>query len=335
VCTTEIAMADKVWISWERQRRTVELSAFFEADLHLIICDGNFLVRYLKSSFATILVLLKKRPKIFFVQNPSIVLAALAVVLKSLFGYLLIVDRHTNFKFDKRKSNKAKWKIFWCLSNFTLRYADYTIVTNRPLQKIINHIGGNGLVLQDSFPDMTTDAAYELVCESDKNAVFVCTYADDEPVDEVIEAFSRLGEGYSLYITGNWRKKWNSLDDLPSNIIATGFLSEDEYKALMKAVDAVIVFTTNDYTLTCGAYESLSLRKPALLSKKKALISYFGNSCKYCDEKSVDSIIEGVASVFSDEWLESSARNDRIAFLDEAWKKRAESLKRFVFSSVS
>jgi hypothetical protein len=328
-------MADKIWISWERQRRTVELSAFFEADLHLIIYDGHFLVRYLKSSFTTLLVLLKERPKILFVQNPSIVLALVAVLLKYLFGYLLVVDRHTNFKFDKRKSNKLKWKLFWCLSNFTLRHADYTIVTNQPLQKIINHIGAHGLVLQDSFPDMATDTDYPLVSENNKNAVFVCTYADDEPVDEVIEAFTRLGDGYSLYMTGNWKKKWNNLDDLPANIIATGFLSEDEYKALMKSVDLVIVFTTNDYTLTCGAYEALSLKKPALLSKKKALINYFGDSCKYCDEQSVDSIMEGVGSAFSDDWVNSVARNDRIALLDRAWNERAESLKRFLASAAS
>lgn len=326
---------DKVWISWERQRRSIELSEFFDSELHIIIYEGHFLIRYLKSSIATILILLRKRPKILFVQNPSIMLAVLAVLLKKIFGYLLVVDRHTNFKFDKRKLNKIKWKIFWCLSNFTLRFADYTIVTNKPLQRIINHIGANGLVLQDSFPNMHTDKVYQSIREQKKNAMFVCTYAEDEPVDEVIKAFMELGDEYTLYMTGNWKKKWNSIDDLPSNIIPTGFLSEDDYKALMNSVDAVIVFTTNEYTLTCGAYESLSIRKPALLSKKNTLVNYFGESCRYCNEKSVDSIIAGVESVFSSDWAKSTLRNDKITLLDQEWKIRAEDLKQLLLSSKS
>jgi glycosyltransferase involved in cell wall biosynthesis len=320
----------RIWISWERQRRTIELAKYFNCDLYLIIFDGNTITRYLRCLFVTFYSLLRERPTTLFVQNPSLLLSVFAILLKPFFGYLLIVDRHTNFKFDKRKSPHFKWRVFWCLSNFTLKYADYTIVTNKPLQRIINFIGAKGLVLQDKFPQMEAASNYPLQksCASRK-ALFVCTYAYDEPVDEVIQAFSDLGTDYDLYLSGNWNKKWSVEErlNLPPNVIPTGFISEDEYKSLMQQVDAIIVFTTNDYTLTCGAYEAVTLRKPALLSNKKVLQEYFGKTCVYCDESSIESIKQGIHAVLRRDPERIEAREKEIEQLDRQWIERAKEIK--------
>ena len=55
----------------------------------------------------------------------------------------------------------------------------------------------------------------------------------------------------------------------------TGFLSENEYQSLIKSVDIVIVFTTLEFVLNCGAYEGVSLGKPLILSNTKTIIDYF------------------------------------------------------------
>lgn len=105
------------------------------------------------------------------------------------------------------------------MSNITLKKSDYIVVINKPLQRIVNKIGGNGLVLQDKFPDMVSRQVYALDHSYKHTALFVCTYAYDEPVDEVISAFSMLGDDYLLYILGNWGKSGQILEqaNLPDN----------------------------------------------------------------------------------------------------------------------
>lgn len=327
---------DKVWITWERQRRSVELSEYFGCHLFIVNHDDRGTIsRYYKCLAETLHIIFKVRPKYLFVQNPSLILALECVFLRPFFKYTLIVDRHTNFKFDKRKLKSLKWKMFWLISNITLRYADYTIVTNKQLQRIVNRIGGNGLVLQDKFPDMSSRQVRTLDPDYKHTALFVCTYAYDEPVDEVISAFSMLSDDYLLYISGNWKKKWGELElaNLPGNVCLTGFIDEEAYKSLMAAVDAVIVFTTNDYTLTCGAYEALSMDKPALLSSKKVLKEYFKESCLYCNEESEESIAAVLPVLFSDDYVLSSDRLDQIQRLRKDWEHLAEELKGIIYDS--
>lgn len=324
-------MDNNIWIAWERQRRSVELSREFGCKLFILDIDKGLLPRYFLCIISTLKILLKTRPKVVFVQNPSLLLALQVVLLKPFFKYLLIVDRHTNFKFDKRHSANLKWMLFWCVSNFTIRHADFTIVTNEPLKRIIRTLGGKGLVLQDKLPNMEAFKDYPLIPTSNKTALFVCTFAYDEPVDEIIKAFSLCTDKYSLYISGNWRKKWaneSGLARLPKNIFLTGFLAEDDYKSLMSKVDAVIVFTTNDYTLTCGSYEALSLAKPALLSNKKVLVDYFGESSIYCNELSVSSISNSLDKLFSDVWLKDKGRIEKIISIGKEWDLRVQNIKK-------
>ena len=69
------------------------------------------------------------------------------------------------------------------------------------------------------------------------------------------------------------------------------------------------------------------------MDEKKTLIDYFGESCRYCNERSVDSIIAGVKSVFSREWIDSGIRSDKINLLEQEWKIRADNLKQLLASS--
>lgn len=327
---------DKIWITWERQRRSIELASEFGCKLFILESDRGIIIRYIICLTSTLVVLLKNRPKIVFVQNPSLFLALQAVLLKPFFRYVLVVDRHTNFKFDKRRSKNVKWMLFWRISNFTLRFADYTIVTNEPLNRIVKVLGGRGIVLQDKLPAMLTTKDYPMGSGGLKSALFVCTFAYDEPVDEIIQAFSDFSDKYTLYISGNWKRKWAAeyeLEALPVNVVLTGFLTEGDYKALMAKVDAVIVFTTNDYTLTCGAYEALSLKKPTLLSDKKVLVDYFGESCLYCREQSVVSISKVLDKLFSDEWLKENERKDKIVTLEKEWMERVTTIKQLLYTN--
>lgn len=71
-------MNKRIWISWEKQRRSIELSKRLGCKLYIIEKSGLF--RYPYSIFKTILILIKERPDLFFVQNPSMFLATLACI---------------------------------------------------------------------------------------------------------------------------------------------------------------------------------------------------------------------------------------------------------------
>src|ERR1051325_11240274 len=83
-----------LWISWQNHRRTSEICAALNIELHPLIPPVQGLRKYPGLIRRTWRLLQARRPKAVIVQNPSIVLTALAVLLRPLFNYALVVDAH-------------------------------------------------------------------------------------------------------------------------------------------------------------------------------------------------------------------------------------------------
>lgn len=309
------------------------LSDHFRCELHEVVTKKKGIARYIFSLVDTYKILRDKKPRILFVQNPSMFLALGALLVRPFFGYTLIVDRHTNFKFKYRNVVSLKWIIFFCLSRFTLKHSDITIVTNKGLARIVKSIGGNPFVLQDKLPHIAVpENATTIIDQSYKNYLFVCSFGSDEPIDEVITAFSSVNDESFLYITGNWTKRYSKeqVDLAPSNVIFTGFVSDDDFAKLMGSVDGVIVLTENEFTLNCGAYEALSLNKPLMLSNTLALRSYFKDLAVYSNLNSKEDIILGFEKLKKLELVPSNVRNSAVNELNVRWMRRAEQLNRII-----
>lgn len=271
--------ADKtIWITWERQRRSVTLAECLGARLYVLLDRSDRIplraVRYLYLLLRTVLVLLRERPAVCCCQNPSMVLAVWLGLLKPLFRYRLIVDRHSNFNLQGHTG--LKWRAFDALSNLSLRLADLTIVTNEFLASQVRLAGGEAFVLQDKVPPMTEGTVDRL--EGTRNIVFVCSFDEDETVNEALEAASGLDPSWRMYVTGNYRRHLVRLPRLgnpPPTVRLTGFLSEAAYQTLLRTADAVLALTTHDHTLMCVAYEAVALGKPIVASNTEAMRSYF------------------------------------------------------------
>jgi len=274
-----------IWITWERQRRSIELANAVGAKLFVLAESSSVissrLLRYVWLSFKTFRVLLRESPSVVFAQNPSIFLAALLSTVKDVFGFKLIVDRHSNFKFDKTKG--LKWKTFHLFSRYTIRRADLTIVTNEYLAGVVESAGGRPFVLQDKLPDL--HLAQERRLEA-ATLVLVSGFGADEPILEVLEAARSLPDGWQLLITGNSKRfletRLNGCK-VPDNVSFCGFLSEEDYQSTLRSADLLMVLTKNDHTLTCGAYEAVALGKPSVLSNTEAIRGYFTKGAEYCD----------------------------------------------------
>jgi glycosyltransferase involved in cell wall biosynthesis len=264
-------MANAIFIAWEPHRRTSELCRVMGLRLFVIDVAASRVWRYTYSIAATTGVLLRERPRLLFVQNPSMVLTAYVCLLKWL-GFKIVVDRHSNFN-DFRNMESG---FFNAVSDFTLRHADLTIVTNDYLKELVDRRKGRGFVLPDRLPEIQPPADAGPPLGGRGNVVFVSTYASDEPLSEVIDAARLLPPDVHVHVTGNDKR----LDprvraSAPPNVVFTGFLPEDAYIALLARADCILELTKNDHTLLCGAYEAVSLGRPLVLSRKEALTRYF------------------------------------------------------------
>jgi glycosyltransferase involved in cell wall biosynthesis len=267
-----------IWITWEKQRRSVELAKALGAKLFILLQHSDDIrprpLRYLVLGLRTIALLLRQKPHIVFAQNPSIVLALQLCLLKPLLRYRLVVDRHSNFKLDRQTG--LKWRVCQAVSRYTVRSADLTIVTNAFLASVVSEMSGSGFVLPDKLPDLPL--ARYLTLAGEKNFVLICSFDDDEPVLDVVRAFAGLPSEWHLYITGDvnrFPQRSELLTKIPENVGLTAYLEEADYQGLLFSADFVVVLTDQEHTLNCGAYEALAVGTPAIVADTAAIKAVF------------------------------------------------------------
>lgn len=273
-----------LWITWEKQRRNRSLSSALSATLIEINVDSSRVIRYLASSYQTIVALRKYRPNVFFVQNPSIVLASLALIYHKLSGTPLVIDAHNAGLFpSSNKHNPLN-----LIAKIIIRHTPITIVTNNTLCEYVESLGGNPALLPDPLPQLLESNTCKKIEDSSFNVLFICSWAEDEPYMNVINAARKLPDDVCIYITGNYKKKSTLLTELPENIVLTGFISEKEFDSMLHQCDLILDLTTRQDCLVCGAYEAVSAKQPLLLSDTLVLREYFSECAMYTDNGTED-----------------------------------------------
>jgi hypothetical protein len=276
----------------------------------------------------TIRIISKKKPDIVFVQNPSMILAAITCLLKGFFNIKVIVDRHTTFRLNKPESDSFRVKIFLFLHKYTIKHADLTIVTNNFLAEKVESLGGKSFVLPDKVP--TFNKLEKVQLKGKHNFFFISSFSNDEPIEEVFAAMKELPDDVILYISGNYNKLPKTVIDIkPSNVILTGFLSEQDFINMLSSVDGILVLTTSDYVMLCGCYEAVSVEKPLITSDKDVLKNYF-KSALFVDNTamsiaaSFNEIIKNPQK-YSKEMSES--KKEIVSYWDQAYKNLETTLK--------
>jgi hypothetical protein len=291
-------MNDAVWITWENHRRSYEIAK--ELGVKIVILASNLPqgLRQLFLSSKTLYIITKIRPKMLFVQNPSRILAFWAVLISKLLNIRVVVDRHTNFRIGKKIGLNPAILIITFLSNISLKYADLTIVSNMHLKPFVVKKGGRCFVLPDKIPSLHSNFNDCVTMKGRKNLVYICSFDNDEPYDEVIKASTYLPDDVCIYITGNYKKKItpHQMNLNKSCCIFTGFVDENIYVKILQSCDAVIALTNSENCLLCGGYEAISLEKPLITTGKQAIKEYFKESVVYTknDAKDIACSIEKI-----------------------------------------
>jgi len=306
-----------IWITWESQRRTIELARLLpNAKLFILQINAPRFVRYPYLILKTLGLLVRFRPKLLFVQNPSVVLTLSAVLLRRVFRFHLVVDAHN----EGVKPFHSHYNWLLPIYSWIQKKTDLTIVTNDQLAKEVASNGGTPFVMEDPIPQMWATNAISL--QGKHNIVFVCTFQKDEPYKEVIASARFLDRSTCIYITGNYGKSPSCvIKDAPANIVFTGFLPEQEYVNLLHSSDAVMDLTLMQDCLVCGAYEAVALGRPLILSDTPVLKNYFYKGAVYTANSSqaiANSIRHTIAGHAK---LEVEVR-DLKRDLEAAWQKK-------------
>lgn len=316
-------MSTRLWITWEEQRRNKELSKALVAEfveLKEIDQIQGHLKKYGTGVFKTIRILLDKRPTLVFCQNPSIVLALLLLLLRTIFRFRLVVDAHNAGIFP----TEGKSSFLMQVSRFIQKRADLVLVTNEGLKNYVEHNNGKAFVLPDRIPNIPRQQAVQLAGRI--NFLFICSYADDEPYEMVFQAAQKLPADLAIYVTGNYRKKDLQPADLPQQVHLTGFVSMEEFECLLHSIDATIDLTDREDCLVCGAYESVAVEKPMILSDTKALRQYFDQGAIY-SAHTPETIYKAIIQMAREKDILGQQVKELKKRRVDNWQKRLESLE--------
>lgn len=329
-------MRNSVWLTWDDHRRSKELSDYFDAEYAVFQTRSKGTLRYMVLMMRTCIFLFRKKPKLIFCQNPSVVLSFIVCVWKKMFPSCLVVDRHSNFKFETESSLKIKWKAFHWLSDYTIRHADLTIVTNSELMSIVESKGGHGIVLPDRIPNLNAGGEI-LKLKGKYRFLFICTFSVDEPVDDVLSVFSELDPSlYTVYVTGSYGN-YGMYDFFSSceNIVFLGFVSDEDYVSYLNSIDCTIVLTSMPMTINCGSYESVSLMKPQIVADSRVIKDYFSEGCVYVNPHERESIKNGVIKAAAN--LDALKKEVKIftPYLEQRWASIATAVKEEISNTVA
>ena len=289
-----------IWVTWEYQTRNQSLSGLLGIPLYEIVSEKQGLRRYVESLFQTLRLIRSEKPDVVFCQNPSIVLSFFCVLLRKLFSYTVIVDEHNAGLFPL----DGKSRLLNVIARYIVRKADAVIVTNTSLAQQCTQWGGSPIILEDPLPDFAGQYAIESpVFGNEKRRpfklLFICTWASDEPFMNVLRAAEAFPEEtLRITITGNPKGKADSAQ-VPASVHLAGFLSKPDYVKQLARADGVLVLTTRQNCLNCGAYEAVSLLKPGILSDTAALRSYFTGGFLFTDN-SVESLKHNIQALIDD-----------------------------------
>jgi len=306
----------KIWIAWEDHRRTKELASHFDISLFILKSELPRIVKHPLFLVRTLLLLLRNEPDILFVQNPSIVLAIFCCIVKPFFKFRLVVDLHNAAVVPESGLQR---KIYF-LYKYVHRTSDVNIVTNSTLQNLVFSNGGVALILPDKLPTFTQDFSRpQIVNHIPEYLVAICTFGVDEPFNEIIEAGRLAGDDVTIIMTGNHKKCSDEIKkNLPDNVFLCGYLPEKSYINLLYYSKGVIDLTTRDNCLVCGAYESVALGKPLVLSDTRALKHYFTGGGVFCDNTTI-SIRDAIISILKNNDLYLEQVRELRQRIEEKW----------------
>jgi len=266
-----------IWISWHKIPRSQNIAKYLNIPIYEYFENSNIIKRHLFSSIWTIKFLFRNKPDIIFLHY-SYLLLYWVVLYKKFVNKKLVIIADCHNKALRRKLNGFSAGLYEEIKKYSFKNTDITIITNEGMIKDILNYHNKYFILPDKIPEFTVELDHK---KEKKYCVYISSFSVDEPVEEIIETAKILGDSVTIYWTG--KKSHNIIKEknIPSNIIFTGYLEYNDYYKLISNADCLLLLTTEDDCLQCGAYEGLNAGVPMVISDNKASREYFEDSAIY------------------------------------------------------
>jgi glycosyltransferase involved in cell wall biosynthesis len=250
--------------------------------------------KYIPQAFTTLYVLLRQRPACVHIVNTPVFAPLVVYLYCRLAGVPYVMDVHGH--------SLISWKWMWAipLQRFLARRALANIVDKKPHRELFVSWGAKIVELERPPVDIPAQASTEGHADTAAFSITVInTFAEDEPLDVVLDAAHQLPE-VQFYVLGNTERAAPALlARAPENVTFTGYIRGDAFWQRLQASDAIMTLTTTPYSLTSGGIEAMALGKPLLVSRQPALVEYFSQGTVFIDH-TVDSVVSQIHTLRAD-----------------------------------
>lgn len=291
------------WVSF--QRRQLSMEDYFEYKsifLPLKFTKNKFskIFSYIINMLIMIGMLIRERPSIVWLQIPQTFLIWPVLTFKFFTKICVIADCH-NAMF-RPPWNKVPMGVK------LLKYFDVVVVHNESQLQLAKEHGVPEaiLVVLEDAPAVIEFIQKPSGIERYKKpwALFPASFADDEPILELIEAASNMPE-VSVFITGNLSKahKVLDIDLLPDNVHLLGFLPHEEFNWLLRNSNVILALTKFDGIQLSVCNEAVGVQKAMVLSDTTLLRKMFPRGTVFVEPLSALSICEGIRLAIKNELI--------------------------------
>lgn len=279
----------ELWVSWHCSRRSRSISRLLGLELCEIQYEGGIITRHARSMIWTLALLLRRKPRVVFLQYSFLLMLVLAIYKKlSVRQVMLISDCHT--KALRRKLHGRLAGIFLLLKKWSLSMADLIVISNKGQYQEASAYNEKVFVLSDPIPAMTVESSHS---RTRPNCVFVMSYAEDEPIEEIFSAAETVSRNLAVYITGKIPGTYQQQISRIKGVHFTDYLPDADYNRLLAGADCVVALTTENDCLQCAGYEALAVGVPLVTNQSDASCQYFGDAVIYVDNEAT-SIVSGI-----------------------------------------
>ena len=282
------------------QRRALSMQDAFGYELTflapLVKSKLTKAVDYIVRSFKTLNILIKEQPKVIWIQLPPVPLLYIAHIYRLFRKVHIVVDCHNSMI-------KPFW-LKWPFTKSLLANSSAVLVHNDDVKRQALSLGvqaENLYVLEDRPANISSNEDSNLDDYLHPWILFPSSFGKDEPIEEVISA-AALAPEITFVLTGGHSsaKNIHKLENIPKNIVMTGFLPIEKFNTLLCAADAVLGLTKWEGVQLSVCNEALGAEKPMVLSNTALLKELFYMGAVFIDSSDPKSIAEGCRKIVTE-----------------------------------
>lgn len=282
------------WVPF--QRRQVSMVDYFEYEnifLPLRWKSSKPLkgLSYIRNILIMFKYLFTRKPKTVWVQLPQTFLLWPVLLYKLFSKSEVIADCHY-----------AMFRSPWCkapLGLGLLKYVDVVVVHNESEKEAAEKLGIPSrliVVLEDAPASFNVqDKAFSLSCVVRPWVLFPGSFAQDEPVSELLEVAKNMPE-VQFFMTGSLDKAKKVIDiqKVPENFHLMGFMPMEKFDQLLCASNVILALTKFEGIQLSVCNEAVGAEKAMVLSNTSLLKVLFPQGTVFVDPLSVESMQEGI-----------------------------------------